>query len=610
MGQGTVKNSTELTNRDINNTQEITRDQVTGLLNGSVTVDNRLLTESGRAQIIQEQKDLPQNSKIIAGSTATGGLILGSGIVGLLDEKGSVQDATTLTKNNANIAYDAEMAANLQLIQDGISNNIVDNQKLINEYNDQLTKGTSIKNTDVSLVEGLFNENYLKADATTNITNKTDIYLDKDAQKNTVNLVTHEDAHQAGFGEKSANALGWMGETAFNVNSWVNSSNIDTAKTQIQNIPKVEVAGVNDAQAQLNLLKANEQKHLEQIAGGDQFENHLSLSEKTNYAILKGKYENQCANKQSIDCTNLAKQIVKLVEKGRTIAKSETDYFSEDATFGGGKKIVTSYKPNDLVHCVVSSSSVCVVTNKIASNGEYILQPANKQQVESYNKNEEMNVEKLKALGQEAYMAGCSSVGVSSFVCQIYHAAGKPYPITGETPTNTERVLLGTGAVLQATGVGLATSRVISSSRSVAAEKVEKIAETSAKATEAAVTGSVATRINVANGRTASTPLRSTGEPVSAGFNHVLDGHFDVAIAKNRSVFSIKPDELKVLLQDKKIVSSRVVEIPGGQYVRIVDTGKVIGTTSLKEGGQPTRFIKVFTDSKGNLITTYPVKGN
>ena len=59
MGQGTVKNSTELTNREINNTQEIIRDQVTGMLDGSVTVDNRLLTESGRAQIIQEQKDLP-----------------------------------------------------------------------------------------------------------------------------------------------------------------------------------------------------------------------------------------------------------------------------------------------------------------------------------------------------------------------------------------------------------------------------------------------------------------------------------------------------------------------------------------------------------------------
>ena len=276
MGQGSVTNTTTTSNRDINNTQEITRDQVTGLLNGSVTVDNRLLTESGRAQIIQEQKDLPQNGKIIVGSTATGGLIVGSGIVGLLDEKGSVQDAATLTKNNASTAYDAEMAAGLQLIQDGTSSNVVDNQKLINEYNDQLTKGTSIKNTDVSLVDSLLNENYLKADATTNITNKTDIYLDKNSQKNTVNLVTHENAHQAGFGEKSADTLGWMGEAAFNVNSWVNSSNIDTAKTQIQNIPKVEVAGVNDAQTQLDLLKANTEKYDSQIAYNNEFDEHLN----------------------------------------------------------------------------------------------------------------------------------------------------------------------------------------------------------------------------------------------------------------------------------------------------------------------------------------------
>ncbi len=61
MGQGTVKNVTDTTNRDINNTQEITRDQTTGMLDGSVTVDHRLLTESGRAEIIQQQKDLPEN---------------------------------------------------------------------------------------------------------------------------------------------------------------------------------------------------------------------------------------------------------------------------------------------------------------------------------------------------------------------------------------------------------------------------------------------------------------------------------------------------------------------------------------------------------------------
>ena len=62
MGQGTV-NTTADTNRYINNTQEITRDQTTGMLDGSVTIDHRLLAESGREQIIQEQKDLPENAK-------------------------------------------------------------------------------------------------------------------------------------------------------------------------------------------------------------------------------------------------------------------------------------------------------------------------------------------------------------------------------------------------------------------------------------------------------------------------------------------------------------------------------------------------------------------
>ena len=61
MGQGSVKHVAESTNRDINATQEITRDQTTEMLDGSVTVDHRLLSKDGRAEIIQEQKDLPEN---------------------------------------------------------------------------------------------------------------------------------------------------------------------------------------------------------------------------------------------------------------------------------------------------------------------------------------------------------------------------------------------------------------------------------------------------------------------------------------------------------------------------------------------------------------------
>ena len=51
---------------DISIIQEITRDQTTGMLDGSVTVDHRLLTESGRAEIIQAAERLPDNLKSAA----------------------------------------------------------------------------------------------------------------------------------------------------------------------------------------------------------------------------------------------------------------------------------------------------------------------------------------------------------------------------------------------------------------------------------------------------------------------------------------------------------------------------------------------------------------
>jgi len=47
--------------------------------------------------------------------------------------------------------------------------------------------------------------------------------------------------------------------------------------------------------------------------------------------------------------------------------------------------------------------------------------------------------------------------------------------------------------------------------------------------------------------------------------------------------------------------------IPAAQFVRVVNVGEVIGWTSLNHGGVPTTWIKIITDSKGNLITTYPV---
>jgi RHS repeat-associated protein len=120
--------------------------------------------------------------------------------------------------------------------------------------------------------------------------------------------------------------------------------------------------------------------------------------------------------------------------------------------------------------------------------------------------------------------------------------------------------------------------------------------------------GIVQSRVNLAEGRTRFTPLRASGGPVSAGFQHVVEGHFGRAATANRSVFTIAKEELKNILQSEKVVKSPVTAIDGGQYVRTVDVGKSIGTTSLKQGGAATSRLQVITDKAGNLITTYPVK--
>ncbi|MCD2248007.1 hypothetical protein LAX74_014270 [Listeria marthii] len=119
--------------------------------------------------------------------------------------------------------------------------------------------------------------------------------------------------------------------------------------------------------------------------------------------------------------------------------------------------------------------------------------------------------------------------------------------------------------------------------------------------------GIVQSRINVANGPTRFTPLRKSGEPVSSGFNHVLEGHLNRELANSRSVFSTSSDNLKKILQSSDIVKSPVIEISGGQYKRVVDTGEIIGNTALKHGGNTTSWIEIYTDKAGNLITTYPI---
>ncbi|WP_159397931.1 hypothetical protein [Sorangium cellulosum] len=119
----------------------------------------------------------------------------------------------------------------------------------------------------------------------------------------------------------------------------------------------------------------------------------------------------------------------------------------------------------------------------------------------------------------------------------------------------------------------------------------------------------VHSRINLAAGRTRTTPLRTTGEPISAGWDHILDQHFNRPVANNRSAFSISPAELRELLQSDRIINSPVKPVAVGKdmiFERTVDTGRTVGQSSLNRGGVQTSTIRVYTDRAGNIVTAFP----
>ncbi|WP_264847775.1 hypothetical protein, partial [Capnocytophaga catalasegens] len=114
-------------------------------------------------------------------------------------------------------------------------------------------------------------------------------------------------------------------------------------------------------------------------------------------------------------------------------------------------------------------------------------------------------------------------------------------------------------------------------------------------------------RINFANEVTEFTPLNKSGNPVQAGWKHVLEGHFNRPIANSRSIFTSSKERIKQLIQQKSVINSTLIEVQPGMYKRVVDLKEIIGKTALKFGGKETSWVEIFTDVKGNIITAYPV---
>ncbi|MDC5586888.1 DUF637 domain-containing protein [Acinetobacter baumannii] len=111
-------------------------------------------------------------------------------------------------------------------------------------------------------------------------------------------------------------------------------------------------------------------------------------------------------------------------------------------------------------------------------------------------------------------------------------------------------------------------------------------------------TGRVASRVNVRNG-----DANITG----SGLEYAWKKHGG-SWGTNKSAFTISKDELKLLLQNPRVVSTPAYKSStSGNYIRTVDVGKNIGVDS-KNGGKPTSIMTVITDRQGNLVNTFPGK--
>ncbi|HFT1984422.1 TPA: DUF637 domain-containing protein [Pseudomonas aeruginosa] len=113
-----------------------------------------------------------------------------------------------------------------------------------------------------------------------------------------------------------------------------------------------------------------------------------------------------------------------------------------------------------------------------------------------------------------------------------------------------------------------------------------------------AAEGVVASRVNVRTG---------AANVTGSGLEYAWKKHGG-AWGDNKSAFTISKNELKVVLQNPQVVKTPAYQSPtSGNFIRTVDMGRPIGIDA-KAGGQPTNFMTVITDSKGNLVNTFPGK--
>jgi hypothetical protein len=214
-------------NRDLAKGQEITRDQITGALDGSITIDNRLLTSEGRESIASDFVNLDTNVKIAGyGAVNTTSNILETAYTVLTDSEVGITETADLFK--------AKQSQQVTALTRGANEGA---REILNN----LSKGQDVNDIEGALGLGVKEDSskiYYSDD------DKMYGFNDKDTKEsyinagvddtivNTNNLLfvdAHERSHTYTGNEAIANTAGSEAQSAWGITNWIYGDSINTS---------------------------------------------------------------------------------------------------------------------------------------------------------------------------------------------------------------------------------------------------------------------------------------------------------------------------------------------------------------------------------------------
>ncbi len=311
-------------NTDALNTQQVIKDTKTGGLNINTSIDTRVFSQSGRAEIKKEQVGLPNNTKAAFGMF---GIAAGATAAGLLDDNDTsdssriqkVKDNLTQATNNlltgANKA-NTNLNAHVDAIIDGDLTDATQNQDILNELNTKLSHGTSAQDSSVYLTQGSLNPEGQEVKGQANV-DKGHTYLNINHIDSTIETLNHEIAHHNGQGETSATTMGKIGNFAYDIGTSLNQEDINTQRQTItptaqtlQGLSPKEQLAIHEANQ--TLLDTNEMQRKEEVESGDEMRDML--------IIIDGNYYKDF---RAIKITDNPKAVIKDLKTGNIIMTLE-----------------------------------------------------------------------------------------------------------------------------------------------------------------------------------------------------------------------------------------------------------------------------------------------